>query len=498
MKQSRLSTKINYFIKLNCVKFFFLMMVMVMAGFSVIPNFSFADISDLPSPSEAEKTQALIDFFQKHLANLQNDSSRWCYNFDNNLNTGDENNDVYNLQIALQKDGFDTGIIETNEQEPTAYFDEKLASLVSGFQMKYKYEILIPNNLQYGNGFVGQSTRDKLNYLYGCKETDITATDSDNSPDYTHINDPLPITPEKNPDLFITGVGKGTYAGGSVSCLYGVEPDPTSCKSTSDNFTIFYDHCSSEKSLNEAYIESDGRLGANGVFAPEGYICEAGRFVPITTSITILSPNGGEMFEAGESYWIKWTPYGDKPTYVGLNLLRENNSVLGIGNVPNTGSYEWTIPPDFLGNSNFKIEIFGDGVVDESDAPFTISAQHQPFIYSLVPGEITYGNPVYIQGFHFEKDSFVVLDAESGNWVNIKPFSLTPNTISFVIPLGVSLGSHTVSVKQTDTNIPLSNSFSLEVASSSSPRLSYSTSSAVTNDWKTYFRKFLELFNFTK
>ncbi|MBU6430796.1 MAG: hypothetical protein KGJ58_00730 [Patescibacteria group bacterium] len=153
----------------NGVKYLFLTMIVAVASFFIIPNFSFAI-------SEEEKTQALIDFFQNHLVQLRNetkDSNQWCYDFENNLNMGDENNDVYNLQIALQKDGFDTGITETNEQEPTVYFDEKLASLVSGFQMKYKDEILIPNNLQYGNGFVGQATRDKLNKLYGCWK-DIT------------------------------------------------------------------------------------------------------------------------------------------------------------------------------------------------------------------------------------------------------------------------------------------------------------------------------------
>jgi|GEM_PF-5806184 len=89
----------------------------------------------------------------------------------------------------------------------------------------------------------------------------------------------------------------------------------------------------------------------------------------VTPSITVLSPNGGETLQQGQQFTIRWTT-GDPASFVGLNLLQNDNHVLMIGNVSNTGSYVWTVPSTFLG-SNFKVRIFGN-TVDTSNAPFSI------------------------------------------------------------------------------------------------------------------------------
>ncbi len=105
-----------------------------------------------------------------------------------------------------------------------------------------------------------------------------TATDSDHSPDYTYgITNS--ITPASNPDLFVAGVGKGNYVGSSSPCLYGTEPNPTYCKPTSDAYTTYYDHCASSTQLNEAFVNSSGKLGAYGAQAPSGYVCSNGAFI---------------------------------------------------------------------------------------------------------------------------------------------------------------------------------------------------------------------------
>jgi len=92
---------------------------------------------------------------------------------------------------------------------------------------------------------------------------------------------------------------------------------------------------------------------------------------PLTT---VLSPNGGETLVQGQTFTVRWTtsPAGI-PSYVGLNLLKDGNHVLGIGNVPNTGSFAWQVPSMYSG-SGFKVNAYGEGNVDESDAPFTITA----------------------------------------------------------------------------------------------------------------------------
>jgi len=87
----------------------------------------------------------------------------FCYDFSANLGVGASGSAVTALQTALQKDGGSISI--------TNSFDEQTASTVTGFQEKYANDILASVGLQHGTGYVGPSTRAKLNSLYGCNAT---------------------------------------------------------------------------------------------------------------------------------------------------------------------------------------------------------------------------------------------------------------------------------------------------------------------------------------
>ena len=70
---------------------------------------------------------------------------------------GRSGSEVAALQTALQNDG--------ESVTSTGTFDDQTASAVTGFQEKYASDILAPNGLQHGTGYVGVSTRTKLNSL---------------------------------------------------------------------------------------------------------------------------------------------------------------------------------------------------------------------------------------------------------------------------------------------------------------------------------------------
>lgn len=118
------------------------------------------------NPSNAD----LIATLQTEIAQLtaqlqalqaqQSTTPNWCYTFNTNLRIGDTGQGVQALQTALGKEGLSSSSTDT--------FDEQTASAVTGFQEKYKDEVLTPLGLQYGTGFVGSATRTKLNALYGC------------------------------------------------------------------------------------------------------------------------------------------------------------------------------------------------------------------------------------------------------------------------------------------------------------------------------------------
>ncbi|MEK7579463.1 MAG: Ser-Thr-rich GPI-anchored membrane family protein [Patescibacteria group bacterium] len=165
-----------------------------------------------------------------------------------------------------------------------------------------------------GAPFDGGCNGDLSNALFTITRTTIQASDSDDSPDYELVA-PYPITPQNYPDLFTKGISKGEYVSSDRPWVFGKGDSPPSPpqRSTSETYSTYYDHCATKTQLNEGFVTSNGRLGAAGVLAPDGYECKNGIFVATTAStpfIRVSSPDGGETWYRGESNTISWTSGG--------------------------------------------------------------------------------------------------------------------------------------------------------------------------------------------
>jgi len=140
----------------------------------LVPASSFATTNDTEEQAlyHAQITELMtkIAELQAQLKALQGKqdtttAKKWCHDFSVNIGMGQKNAEVDALEYILTQEGF-TGF-EHSSNFATSY-DERIASAVTGLQEKYKSEILTPNGLAYGTGYVGKSTRAKLNRLYGC------------------------------------------------------------------------------------------------------------------------------------------------------------------------------------------------------------------------------------------------------------------------------------------------------------------------------------------
>jgi len=270
--------------------------IIFFVSFLAIFGFLFNLNAPIAKAMTAAEIQSLIQQLQTQIASLQQQLAQiqgttvtvWCHTFNVNLKYGDAGKEIEALQIALEKEG-----LYTKGTNPP-HFDESLASAVVGFQEKYSAEVLAPLCLKHGTGFVGPSTRAKLNKIYGC----------------------------------------------------AVVP-------------------------------------------------------PLTTpSITVISPNGGERWEVGKTYSVKWK-ISNVPTsaYVFVQLVEDTPFSPPshiFTTVPSTqDSVDFTIPVGTkTGNYKAMVQVCviidgtttvcSDGrnpwhnVVDKSDAPFSIVAATSP------------------------------------------------------------------------------------------------------------------------
>ncbi|OHA16107.1 MAG: hypothetical protein A3G52_04150 [Candidatus Taylorbacteria bacterium RIFCSPLOWO2_12_FULL_43_20] len=94
------------------------------------------------------------------------EGDNFCYVFNRNLRIGDTGADVEKLNSVLGE-AVQSYSLRFSSQSGI-FFDEMMASAVSEFQEKYALEILKPYGLMRGTGYVGPSTRAKLNQLYKC------------------------------------------------------------------------------------------------------------------------------------------------------------------------------------------------------------------------------------------------------------------------------------------------------------------------------------------
>ncbi len=92
------------------------------------------------------------------------------------------------------------------------------------------------------------------------------------------------------------------------------------------------------------------------------------------TYVSVNQPNGGEVWNAGNSYWIAWDD--DLPEAVNIELWKGGsfNSTIAANVVGST--YVWSIPSGQTPGTNYKVKIYStldNTIKDFSDANFEIT-----------------------------------------------------------------------------------------------------------------------------
>lgn len=173
-------------------------------------------------------------------------------------------------------------------------------------------------------------------------------------------------------------------------------------------------------------------------------------------TITITSPNGGEVFYVGTIYNINWTYTGDV-SYFTAQYTTDNGATwknITQGFSPNTGTMNWMVPDDASTNCRVKIKYAYGDQNDVSDAVFTISQPPSITVTSPNGGEvwetgsshpITWTNTGSVNNVKIEYSS-----NGGGYWSVIT--ATTPNTGSYnwTVP-GIPGTNYLVRVRDVDS-----------------------------------------------
>jgi hypothetical protein len=172
-----------------------------------------------------------------------------------------------------------------------------------------------------------------------------------------------------------------------------------------------------------------------------------------TPAITVLTPNGGENWEAGSKKTITWTSAGSLSN-VKIELSTNNGTSWStiIASTPCDGSYSWSVRQSQSSSCLVKISDALDGSPsDTSDEAFTIFSSAAPGI-ALDRKRLSFGAA---GGIHTGNQKILIENNGGGTlewsalsdspWLGITPMSGTGSSTADVLvdPTGLAAGTYT-------------------------------------------------------
>lgn len=152
-------------------------------------------------------------------------------------------------------------------------------------------------------------------------------------------------------------------------------------------------------------------------------------FVLRTMTVTVTSPNGGEVWGTGTSRTITWTTDGVTGNVDILLSQDSGGSFTPLAtNVPNNGSYGWIVNGAANGTGLIQVKAHDFPAFDVSDAPFTITG---PSIQVTAPTsgqELRVGNQATLSWTSTGLTGSVKVEISRGGGAFTQLFTGLPNT----------------------------------------------------------------------
>lgn len=146
----------------------------------------------------------------------------------------------------------------------------------------------------------------------------------------------------------------------------------------------------------------------------------------VEQSVTVVFPNGGDVFEAASTQTIRWNSSGIEKIKIEYTLNNGNSWQVIVNETANSGSYEWKLPSEASTQCKIRISDAVDGKpVDESDNTFRIKpVQSISFIKPQSGNTIILGEEYTIEwestGIEFVDIDYTYFDGTSEvDWTTV-------------------------------------------------------------------------------
>ncbi|MFO7660151.1 MAG: Ser-Thr-rich GPI-anchored membrane family protein [Candidatus Cloacimonadaceae bacterium] len=171
-----------------------------------------------------------------------------------------------------------------------------------------------------------------------------------------------------------------------------------------------------------------------GDLSDADFTISAGAIVP---SVTVLQPNGGEVWMRGRTYQIRWqsvNPSAAGSVEIALfnGLSSGTVPIIIAPNTPDDGYFAWTIPRNIVTGRRYKIRIrqlYYNGAMDFSDGYFAILGLPVISIVDVIKeaGKISFN-----------------IESESAEPVSVKIYNLKGQVVKNLVSAELISGSKTI------------------------------------------------------
>ena len=108
------------------------------------------------------------------------------------------------------------------------------------------------------------------------------------------------------------------------------------------------------------------------------------------TPLNFVKPTAGSGVKIGKPYKVQWKG-GAEDRNLKLELMKNNTSVMDMGNINNTGSYTWNVPKTMEKGENYNFRLLDPTKPNDAVLSAQFNLKKTSLLVYIIPGAVAVG-----------------------------------------------------------------------------------------------------------